>query len=125
MGPDANGISFEVGPSARVHDMDEGIGLPEIVKKLVAQPATFVCVRDQTRNIEHLYRHEPSAALAQRVVRIAGFAELDMRTLATHVADSPVWLDSRERIGCDLGCRQRERREECGLANIWLSDYAD
>jgi len=122
---DANRVPFEVCPPAGIDHMNESICLPEIVEELVAQAPALVRVRDEPGDIKHLDRHEPGAVLAQRVVGVALRFEVDMRALASDIADTSVRLYRRERIGRDLRGRESQSREESGFPDIGLSDYSD
>src|SRR5207249_9957827 len=78
MAPGQDRIPFEVGASGRVEHVDEGARLPQVVEELVPQPATFVGLRDQPGDVEHLDGDETRATGARRVVRLAGASELEV-----------------------------------------------
>src|SRR2546422_11669279 len=73
---------------------------------------------DETRDIEKLDRDEASASLTRCIVRLAGTAELFVRTSLPNEGHPSVRLNCREWIVCDQDRRERCRGEESGLADV-------
>jgi len=115
-----HGVALRVRGAAGVDDVDEGVGLPQVVQELVAQPFAQMGVGDEAGHVQELDRHQPDPVLAGGVPGLAFDIEVQVRAPGTYEAHALVGLDGGERIVCDLGRGHRGRREECGLAHVGL-----
>src|SRR6266581_947326 len=118
VGPDKDGVPFEVRPARRVDHMDEGARLSEVVQELVAEAPALVGFGHEPRDVEELDGNQARAVLARRVVRLARSSDFDVRARLAHVRDASIRVDRREGVVCDLHRRQRRRREERRLADV-------
>jgi len=80
---------------------------------------------DQPSDIEQLDRDEASASLTGCILRLAGMAELVVRTSLPNEGHASIRLDCREGIVGDLDRNQGSGGEEGRLANIWLANEAE
>src|SRR5206468_11379854 len=109
-------------PSGRGDHVDERAGLAEIVEEFVAYAAALVRLWDQPSDIEQLDRDEASASLTGCILRLAGMAEVVVRTSLPNEGHASIRLDCCERIVCNLDRRERRRSEESGLADVRFPD---
>ena len=121
VGADVHGVAFDVRGPADVHDVDQGVRLPEVVEELVSQTLALPCVGDKSRDVQELHGDHPGAVHAQGVVRGAGDTELPAGAGGADVGDALVGLDGCEWIVGDLHGCHGGRPEECGFADVRLS----
>src|SRR5437016_2690366 len=117
-----NWVPLEVRPSGRIDHMNESGRLSQVIEELVPEAAAFVGLRHKPRDVQHLNRDQTRTALAGGILRLAGPAELEMRTLLPDVGDAVIGLDRREGIVCDVDWGERGRSEERGLPYVRLPD---
>ena len=120
--PRGNRVPFEIGYSGCIEHMYEDTGLPQVIEELVPEATALVGVRHKPRDVEHLHRDQPCAALAGGIVWLARPAEFEVRTLLPDVGNPVIRLDRGEGIVRDVDRGERCRSEEGGLPHVRLSD---
>src|SRR5208337_131993 len=110
-------VSFAVGPTACVDDMEDSIGLPEVVEELVPETLALVCIRYEPGDIDEIDGDKPDTihAVAARMAKaLAG-------TGGAHVRNAKVGVDGRERVVGDLCIRHGGRLKKGRLSAVWFT----
>ena len=97
--------------------MDDGIRLPDIAQKLVAQSLAFGGTLHKAGNVDNLHRCRNDTA------RMDQFGQA-RKPFVGNGDDSHVRLDGAEREIGGLGLGVAQAIEKCRLAHIGKSDYA-
>src|SRR5208337_1528737 len=110
-------VSFAVSPATRIDDVEDRVGLPEVVKELVAQTLAFVRIRYKPCDIDKIHRHEAGA-----VNTVAAFYfQVRTRALCPHIPDTEVRVDGSERVIRDLSICHRGSLEKCRFSAVGFS----
>ncbi len=64
-------LALGVGGAGHVHDVDQRVGVSQVVEELVAQPLALVRARDQAGDVKQLDGHASSPIVARPVVGLA------------------------------------------------------
>src|SRR3989338_305911 len=105
-------ISIFIRASRNINDMNEPIGLPQIVEKLVSPSFSFIRPPDQSGNVNHLDGNEPLVIYAEALPRIALPVEFLVNAVNRHKAYPFVRLDCCKWVTCYFTLCQRARLEK-------------
>jgi hypothetical protein len=75
--------------------MDQGIGMPKVVEKLVAQPLSLMCTRNKTSYVEELNWDRSFSVLARSIIWLASIRYTIPRagTVYLEISDSSMRVD--------------------------------
>ena len=118
-------LSLGIGCTRSVNDVNQSIGLTEIVEELVPETPTGRGARHKTRAVDQLYRNEPLAIDTPRVPRLVLNPQFSTDARSPEIGDSTIRLDSRERVIGYSDDRQSRSTEEGTLASVRLTYYPD
>src|SRR5690606_13692719 len=114
---DASGHVNDVFVRKATHDVDDGVDLPDVREKLIAEALPFGCPRDEPGNVDELdrRRHDPG-----RVRELAEPFQSGIR----HRNHPDVGFDRTEWIIRGFGSRATQCVKKGGLTNIRQPDDA-
>ena len=95
-------LSFRIGCAGYVHDMNQGVRVPEVVKEPIAQSFAFMCARNESSYIEQFDRHRTFAIDARAIVWFATIRQVvsHASTVYLQVADRPLGIDGSKAVDC-------------------------
>src|SRR5206468_11068803 len=98
-------LSLGIGCTRSVNDVNQSIGLTEIVEELVPETPTGRGARHKTRAVDQLYRNEPLAIDTPRVPRLVLNPQFSTDARSPEIGDSTIRRSEERRVGKE--CRYR------------------
>ena len=116
-------VILNVGAAGGVHDVDDGVGVGQLVQKLVAQSAALVGTGDESGHVEE-FDGDVSLALVAVLVA-ASLLAFETGAVGPGVTDAPVRVDGREGVVGHVHVGHRGGLVKGGLARVGLARQRD
>lgn len=94
-------LAFGIRPPASVDDVNQGVGMPQVIQEFVTQPLALVRSRDQSSDVEQLNRYGTPPLDAGSVIGLAPVLDIKARAGAFYleVADGSLRIYRGESEG--------------------------